>query len=334
MKKLITVVFLSVVLLAGFAFPVYGTSRDLKFNEAGQFKIVQFTDVHYVKGDPKSDGALECIREVLRFEKPDLVIFTGDVSCCAPALEGMRDVVSIVSQAGVPFYVCFGNHDREFDATNEQLYDMIRTLPSNLHPDRNGGPVPDIDLCVRNDDGSPAFVLYCIDSHSYKWDTDEYEWITGEQIDSYRARSAHYIALNGGTPVPSLAFFHIPIPEYALAAGDQDADLVGTRMEKCYCPKHNSGFFSAMKECGDVRAVFVGHDHDNDYCVMWQGIMLAYGRFSGGGTTYGHLSNGARVILLNENGAMDTWVRLRDGRRLNSLRLDCAGTTGKFVHQD
>ena len=36
-----------------------------------------------------------------------------------------------------------------------------------------------------------------------------------------------------------------------------------------------------MKECGDVRAVFVGHDHDNDYCVMWQGIMLAYGRFSG-----------------------------------------------------
>ena len=67
MKKLITVVFLSVVLLAGFAFPVYGTSRDLKLNEVGQFKIVQFTDVHYVKGDPKSDGALECIREVLRF---------------------------------------------------------------------------------------------------------------------------------------------------------------------------------------------------------------------------------------------------------------------------
>ena len=220
------------------------------------------------------------------------------------------------------------------EATNEQLYDMIRTLPSNLHPDRNGGPVPDIDLCVRNDDGSPAFVLYCIDSHSYKWDTDEYEWITGEQIDSYRARSAHYTTLNGGTPVPSLAFFHIPFPEYALAAGDQDADLVWTRMEKCYCPKHNSGFFSAMKECGDVRAVFVGHDHDNDYCVMWQGIMLAYGRFSAGGTTYGHLSNGARVILLNENGAMDTWVRLRDGRRLNPLRLDCAGTTGKFVQLD
>ncbi|MGN0188410.1 MAG: metallophosphoesterase family protein, partial [Candidatus Cryptobacteroides sp.] len=277
-------------------------AQDLRLDRRGQFKIVQFTDVHYVKGDPKSEGGLECIRKILRSERPDLVIFTGDVSCCAPALEGMRDVVSIVSKAGVPFYVCFGNHDKEYDATNEQMYDMIRTLPSNLHPDRGTGPVPDIDLCVRNSDGSPAFVLYCIDSHSYKWDTDEYEWITEEQIGSYRSRSASYTALNGGEPVPSLAFFHIPFPEYALAAGDQGADLVGTRMEKCYCPKHNSGLFDAMKECGDVRAVFVGHDHDNDYCVMWQGIMLAYGRYSGGDSSYHNVSSGARVILLHSGG--------------------------------
>lgn len=330
MKTFLT---LPTILLFFFA-AAFCNARDLRFDRRGQFKIVQFTDVHYVKGDPKSDGALECIRKILSFEKPDLVIFTGDVSCCAPALEGMRDVVSIVSRAGVPFYVCFGNHDREYDATNEQLYDMIRTLPSNLHPDRNGAPVPDVDLCVRNADGSPGFVLYCLDSHSYKWDTDEYEWITDGQIDSYRTRSASYTASHGGVPVPSLAFFHIPFPEYALAAGDQGADLVGTRMEKCYCPRHNSGLFSAMKECGDVRAVFTGHDHDNDYCVMWQGIMLAYGRYSGGDSSYHNVSAGARVILLHSDSLLDTWVTLKDGRRLNPLRLDCKGPGGKFVQMD
>lgn len=320
MKRLAAAV---AVLLSVLVFPVLSRSQELAFDRRGEFKIVQFTDVHYVRGDARSDVALERIREVLKCEKPDMVIFTGDVSCCAPALEGMRDVVSVVSKARIPFYVCFGNHDKEYDATNEQLYDMIRTLPFNLHPDRGDGEVPDVDFCVKGSDGKPVFVLYCIDSHSYKWDTDEYEWITEDQIEAYREKSAYYRSLNGGVPVPSVAFFHIPLPEYALAASDQGADMIGTRMEKCYCPKHNSGMFDSMKECGDVKAVFAGHDHDNDYCVMWKGILLGYGRYSGGDSSYHNVSNGARVILLKESGLLFTWVTLEGGRRLNRICLDC-----------
>lgn len=58
--------------------------------------------------------------------------------------------------------------------------------------------------------------------------------------------------------------------------------------------------FAAMKESGDVMGIFVGHDHDNDYAVMWKGILLAYGRFTGGNTEYNHLSNGARIIVLEK----------------------------------
>ena len=57
--------------------------------------------------------------------------------------------------------------------------------------------------------------------------------------------------------------------------------------------------FAAMKEAGDVMGMFVGHDHDNDYAVMWKGILLAYGRFTGGNTEYNHLPNGARIIVFN-----------------------------------
>ena len=72
--------------------------------------------------------------------------------------------------------------------------------------------------------------------------------------------------------------------------------------------------FAAMKEAGDVMGVFVGHDHDNDYAVMWKNILLAYGRYTGGNTVYNHLPNGARIIVLDEGArTFTTWIRQKDG---------------------
>ena len=77
--------------------------------------------------------------------------------------------------------------------------------------------------------------------------------------------------------------------------------------------------FTAMKECGDVMGIFCGHDHDNDYSVIYYDVLLAHGRFSGGNTEYNHLRNGARVIILKEGKrSFDTYIRERGGRLLNS----------------
>lgn len=76
----------------------------LQFNKNGEFKIVQFTDIHFKYGNPASDIALKRIGEVLDAERPDLVVFTGDVvyaalpiqpcARCFPMLRTVRFLLS------------------------------------------------------------------------------------------------------------------------------------------------------------------------------------------------------------------------------------------------
>ena len=296
----------------------FAQKSELQFNKDGKFKIVQFTDVHFKYKNPASDIALERINQVLDEEQPDFVIFTGDVVYSAPADKGMLQVLEQVSKRKLPFVVTFGNHDNEQGMTREQFYDIIRQVPGNLMPDRGSALSPDYVLTVKasSDAKKDAAVLYCMDSHSYSplKDVKGYAWLTFDQINWYRQQSAAYTAQNGGQPLPALAFFHIPLPEYNEAASDENAILRGTRMEEACAPKLNTGRFAAMKESGDVMGMFVGHDHDNDYAVMWKGILLAYGRFTGGNTEYNHLPNGARIIVLDEGARTFTsWIRQKDG---------------------
>lgn len=293
-------------------------AQDLKFGKNGEFKIVQFTDLHYCHGVAKSQVALDCVREVVKAEKPDLVVFTGDVIYNRPGATAMQDVLDCISPLGVPFVVLFGNHDRNEGGTpNEALYDQARAAKGNIQPDRKDAHGLDYVLRVKASTGDKtAAAIYCMDSHDYPSikGVGTYDWIKRSQVDWYAGESDRLKAENGGQPLPALAYFHIPLPEYGEAARSESAILVGTRMEAACSPELNSGLFTAMKEQGDVMGMFVGHDHDNDYTVMWHDILLGYGRFTGGNTEYNHLRNGARVVVLEEGKRrFRTYVRLRGG---------------------
>lgn len=98
MKRVLFFLFLMGVGLVS----LYAQKSALKFNEAGEFKIVQFTDVHFKYGNPASGIALERIDEVLKAERPDLVVLTGDVIYAKPADKGMRTVLERVAAHNVP----------------------------------------------------------------------------------------------------------------------------------------------------------------------------------------------------------------------------------------
>lgn len=311
-------IYLLLAILLGSLQLANAQQQTLQFNKDGKFKIVQFTDVHYIYNDPRSDVSIERINQVLDMEKPDLVLFTGDVIYGKPAEEGMRTVLNLVSKRKIPFAVTFGNHDNEQGLSREELLKIIQSVPFNLTQTTPGiSGVTNFILPVKASDGKRnATALYCIDSHSYSQikGVNGYDYIKFDQIQWYRENSKKFTEENNGVPVSSYAFFHIALPEYNQAASSESAILYGIRKEKACAPQLNSGLFAAMKEMGDVRGVFVGHDHDDDYAVSWKGILLAYGRYTGGNTVYNHLTNGARVIELDENAnSFRTWIRLKEG---------------------
>ena len=165
MKQLLII--LSLVL--GCLQPGLAQKPVLKFNKGGKFKIVQFTDVHYIHGNPKSAISLERINEVLDAEKPDLVLFTGDIIYGQPAKEGMRAILNLAANRKIPFGVTFGNHDNEQGLTRTQLFDIIQTIPYNL-TDSVAGVVgaTNFILPLKSSDGKKdVAILYCLDSHSY-----------------------------------------------------------------------------------------------------------------------------------------------------------------------
>ena len=304
------------------------TAQELRFNSNHKFKIVQFTDVHWIYDDPKSEEAAERMREVLDAERPDLVVYTGDIIFAKPAAPALQRALEPAIERGIPFAVTWGNHDDEQDMTRAELSAYIKDMKGNLtsHTEGISGQT-NYTLSVKSSDGRrDAAVLYIFDSHSYSKieRVKGYDWIKHDQVAWYIEQSKAFTAKNGGSPLPALAFMHIPLPEMRDMTQNQNIYMVGTRKEMVCAPEINTGLATAMLTAGDVMGLFVGHDHVNDYVVDWYGILMGYGRFTGGKTVYHDIpqGNGARVIELTE-GSRDihTWIRIKDGMVINEVNF-------------
>ncbi len=291
-------------------------NKQLKFRDDGSFKILQFTDVHWSDEselDLKTNSLMERILEV---EKPDFVVFTGDMTYGEKNTLLLKRALEPVNTSGIPWAAAFGNHDIEIGFGKEELFKVMQESSTCL---TQTGDLELSGLCnyhlsinaSKND--SPSWTLYLIDSGDYNKNEKlgGYDFIKRDQIDWYTKLSEKISSQFGR--LPALAFFHIPLPEYNDVWNL--STCYGSKNENVECPRQNSGMFSAMLEMGDVKGVFVGHDHLNDYYGDLYGIKLCYGRATGY-NTYGwdSFAHGARIIKLTEGSEdFETWVRLEDG---------------------
>ena len=316
-------------------------SLKLRFNKNKQFKIVQFTDTqddHEI--DPRTVALMEA---VLDDQKPDLVVFTGDninggPKTSADVAKAIENIVKPVENRAIPWLVTFGNHDEDHLASTgvdeAAMLDIYMAYPHNLNrPSPQGvDGTGNMNVFINSSKGNkPAFNIWALDSGRYApekiadqvlqedfllgwtWMPD-WDWIKPSQIAWYRLRSAS-IEKNQGKKIPALMFFHIPLQEFRtmyenhlqkVNAGLADQHgVIGERHED-ECPgPFNSGLFSAILERGDVKGVFVGHDHVNNYVGNYFGVVLGYSANTGFGTyglggTENDRLRGARVFVLDE----------------------------------
>lgn len=291
----------------------------LRFRADGSFTIVQFTDIHWQNGGEADQRSRALMERVLAGERPDLVVYTGDLIeslHCSDPLASIRQPVSVAEEREIPWAAVFGNHDSEKGSRADLgralqqgwRYSLFEPGPPDLHG------VGNYRLTVTGADDQPAASLWFLDSGSYaKLPFTAYEWVHADQIGWYRRESRQIARANGGRPLPALAFLHIPLPEYSWLW--RTRTCYGQKNERVCCSVWDSGLFAAMARQGDVAGLFCGHDHTNDYWGELSGIRLCYGRATGY-STYGKegFPRGARVIRMHQGQRpFDTWLHLDDG---------------------
>lgn len=175
------------------------SAQSVRFNNEGKLKIVQFTDIHWRAGDPATADAAANMNRVLDEEKPDLVVYTGDVTTAKPATEGLDKALEPVISRGLPYAITFGNHDDEQDLTRPQLYDYVKKKQGCLDAKAEG---TDFAISVTSADGKQAkAVIYVMDSNAYSTidSLKGYGWFRRDQIDWYARKSAELTAANGAS---------------------------------------------------------------------------------------------------------------------------------------
>ncbi|ROW12461.1 hypothetical protein VMCG_00509 [Cytospora schulzeri] len=313
------------------------------------------------------------IGTVLDVEKPELVILTGDQlhHDIPDSQSAIFKVVAPLIERRVPYAAVFGNHDSEgaYSLPRAAQMSVLQGLPFSLcqpgpeHVDGVGNyHLPVLAHGASSEPEVPLSTLYFLDSHGQipsKVKNPDYDWIKQSQIDWFTSTSQALRRERDNSYEDeaeirkrnylSLAFLHIPLPEYA------DNHLIvegGRRREPTEGPSSNSHLYSALAREG-IAAVGCGHDHVNDFCGLLPqhdgdrdddldgdgsqppqtqlGPWLCYGGGSGFGgyCSYDEERYHRRMRvweLDTETGGIKTWKRVEySGERIDEMVLVEAG---------
>lgn len=319
------------------------------FRKDGTFKVMQITDMQEIPA--VSPDTLALLEAAVEAEKPDLVVYTGDqikgygvtykgkgADLENAVRETIAKLLEPVTKRNIPFAVTFGNHDRQVGISNTDqflhIYKSFPTCVGDLDETVGGGTY---NIPIKASDGSDrdVFNLYLLDSGTDK-KGGGYEAFDTKVIDWYKATRDALKEKNGDF-VPSVVFQHIPMPEYyhvlkqvkkgtkgaiqAFRTHKNEFYVLGDTcragdmlLEPPSIPDENSGEFAALSECGDVLAVFVGHDHKNSFVGRYQNMDLGFTQ-SAGFNVYGNRTKrGVRCFVFNEQtpDTYETYTRTYD----------------------
>ena len=301
---------------------------EIKKNPEEDFVILNLTDIQLGEENvfgKDGDYTKELITKLVNEKKPDLITLSGDN---AWGYISYLEVIELIDSFGIPWAPVMGNHDGEGTGTEFWAAYTLSKAENCLFqfgPEDMGYGNYIINI-TEND--KIIHTLFMMDTHSnadFVVDGETvggYDHLWDNQQEWYKLAVNGIKELNGGEVVESTVIFHIPVREYIDAwnevsinqteenpHGEGDAKnklfLFGARTEDCCPAPVNNGFFTLCKELGSTKNILVGHDHVNDYSVMYEGIRLSYSLKSGFGSYWTPEMIGGTTLNINSAGDVD-----------------------------
>jgi predicted MPP superfamily phosphohydrolase len=275
--------------------------QDVTINK-DNLKILQLTDLHLTYGfDYLDRKTYKLIDTIIKQEKPDLIVFTGDLVMSIYAKFLIKDFIKKIDKYNIPFTFTFGNHEMEYH-TMEQIVNSIKRVKTKNLIFHQGEKLSDdnthgySNFKIKINLTNRSFYIYMLDTKANRKDNvisdNKYDYLSLEQVDWFYRQAK----LDDGK---NLVFMHIPLVEYL--------DYEGIPNETIWTQGKNTGLFSKLVEVGKTLGVFVGHDHTNEFEFYKDNIMLAYGRNSGY-NAYGTNKKGGRIIMINNLDNISTYL--------------------------
>ncbi len=313
-------------------------TTPLRFSKNGKFKIMICGDPH-VKANLTTDLLIRkdfdtqaLLKAALDETQPDLVVLMGDI-LSAPSVEEFRKgflrYTKPIRDRNIPLAYVNGNHDHDHESIipiKEMLsifQEYENCVAFNATPEIENSINYYLNILSSEDD-TPKHNLWFIDSNNLYPDRSisKYDCVHDDQIEWFEKESAKMKEANGGKPLKSMLFQHIPVPEvYEFLRPAKPWELPvavkghGIRSDKYYVLKEgikgymgegpcspciNNGQFASWKKAENIVGAFFGHDHMNDFEGYVDGIYLAQNKLSGLFAYTDGCRSGVRLLTIDE----------------------------------
>ena len=280
------------------------------------FNILQLTDIHISDKDDQDrvyDYIDTLVEDARNKYGVDLIVVTGDLFTFASRWTAQK-FFDHLNSYGAYWTVVFGNHD-------EQTYFPVDWMTSYLT--NYGKNCVFKDILQDDVEGNCNFVIHLMkddkvqeqlifmDSNRYHFGTDYsgYDYFKDKQISWYSDIVDYTKDINGSAePAKSLMFYHIPLPEVNDAyeyGNDNEKIIYGEKREKSCPPDKDLGFFKVIDEKNATNGMFFGHDHVNNFEVVYNDVLFCYGLKSTDRLYHDDDMVGYKLISLNDDGSFE-----------------------------
>ncbi len=291
--------------------------RKIMFPRGRKLRIMQVSDVqdmHFIR--PATFRMLEAAYDRVQ---PDLIIFTGDnilgnhideyrldkfkvktkEAVAKNIKKALAYVLEPVERRKIPFCMIYGNHDDKNLLSKDEQAEFYKEYSCffGLSSPEEGLDCDTCNVPIYDSAGEKViFNLWLLDSAGKDDGSGScYQYVTPQTVEWYKKTSGRLREENGGKPVPSLMFQHVPIIQtkelfvecdpmdpdaVKIPCGDGHAYKLDPSKARGYAGEYpdtcseDFGQFEAIKEQGDVLALVFGHDHTNSFEGEIDGVKI------------------------------------------------------------